>query len=81
MIEQLGDDGCSARVRADVSEAPSRIAATQVISPGLAFLMTSILSDDEARVLGFGEVRPQSPTARPAQQQPKRGPRRIRATR
>ena len=57
VIEQLGDDGCSARVRADVSEAPSRIAATQVISPGLAFLMTSILSDDEARVLGFGEVR------------------------
>ena len=57
VIEQLGDDGCSARVRADVSEAPSRIAATQVISPGLAFLMTSILSDDEARVLGFGDVR------------------------
>ena len=57
VIEQLGDDGCSARVLADVSEAPSRIAATQVISPGLAFLMTSILSDDDARVLGFGEVR------------------------
>ena len=57
VIEQLGDDGCSARVRADVAEAPSRIAATQVISAGLAFLMTSILSDDEARVLGFGEVR------------------------
>ena len=57
VIEQLGDDGCSARVLADVSEAPSRIAATQVISPGLAFLMTSILSDHDARVLGFGEVR------------------------
>ena len=57
VIEQLGDDGCSARVLADVAEAPSRIAATQVISPGLAFLMTSILSDDDARVLGFGEVR------------------------
>lgn len=57
VVEQLGDDGCSARVLADAAEAPTRIAATQVISPGLAFLMTSILSDENARVLGFGETR------------------------
>ncbi len=57
VVEQLGDDGCSARVLADVSETPTRIASTQVISPGLAFLMTSILSDERARVLGFGETR------------------------
>ena len=57
VVEQLGDDGCSARVLADASESPTRIASTQVVSPGLAFLMTSILSDERARVLGFGDTR------------------------
>lgn len=57
VVEQLGDDGCSARVLADASESPTRIASSQVISPGLAFLVTSILSDERARVLGFGDTR------------------------
>jgi len=57
VVEQLGDDGCSARVLADASETPTRIASSQVISPGLAFVVTSILSDERARVLGFGDTR------------------------
>ncbi len=57
MIEQLGDDGCSAQVRSDASVVPTRTTPEQLISLDLAFLMTSILSDDTARVTGFGQLR------------------------
>lgn len=57
VIEQLGDNGCSAEVRSDQSVVPSKAPPKQVISSGLAFLITSMLSDEEARVIGFGHVR------------------------
>lgn len=57
MIEQLGDDGCSAQVRSDAAVVPTGATPQQLISPDLAFLITSMLSDDAARVTGFGQLR------------------------
>ena len=56
IVEQFGD-GCSPRVLNDANEQPRAPLPERVIGAEVAFLITSILADDEARVLGFGETR------------------------
>ena len=53
IVEQLGD-GCSQRVLGDPAEVPTVPLQERVLNDGLAFLMTSILSDAEARIPSFG---------------------------
>ena len=56
----MSSSGTTAAARAcwpTPRKTPTRIASSQVISPGLAFVVTSILSDERARVLGFGDTR------------------------
>ncbi len=54
IVEQLGD-GCSRRVAEDPHAIP-RVLGERVLSEGVAYLMTSILSDADARSTGFGEA-------------------------
>jgi membrane carboxypeptidase/penicillin-binding protein PbpC len=56
IVEQLAD-GCSERVLSDAAAAPRAPLQERVLDEGLAYLMTSILSDSEARIPGFGAAR------------------------
>lgn len=55
IVEQLGD-GCAAAREVRPLTVSSMALAQRVISADVAYLLTSILSDSEARLQGFGEA-------------------------
>ena len=57
VIEQLGENGCAVAAARGSDAVPIVPLGPQVVSPEEAFVMTSILSDADARIEGFGDVR------------------------
>ncbi len=57
MIEQLGENGCAVAAARSPDAVPIVPLGPQIVSRDEAFVMTSILSDADARIEGFGDVR------------------------